>query len=60
MTKKTKAQLDAGKTVDAARGFTRRTILKGAAGGVALAAGPFVSGRQALSSSGELDILMWS
>ena len=60
MIKKTKAQLDAGKTVDAARSFTRRTILKGAAAGVALAAGPFVIARQALSSSGEIDILMWS
>ena len=60
MIKKTKNQLDTGKTVDAARSFTRRTILKGAAAGVALAAGPFVISRQALSSSGEINILMWS
>ena len=60
MTKKTKAQLDTEKTASAARDFTRRTILKGAAAGVALAAGPLVIGRQALSSSGEINILMWS
>jgi spermidine/putrescine transport system substrate-binding protein len=60
VTKKTKAQLKTEETAGAARDFTRRTILKGAAAGVALAAGPFVISRQALSASGEINILMWS
>ncbi len=60
MTKKTKAQLNSELTLDAARSLTRRTVLKGAAAGVALAAGPFVVSRGVLASSGELNILMWS
>ncbi len=60
MIEKPEAQLETEKTAGAARSFTRRTILKGAAAGVALAAGPFAIGRRALSSSGEIDILMWS
>ncbi len=60
MTEKSKAQLETEETASAARDCTRRTILKGAAAGVALAVGPFVIGRQALSSSGEINILMWS
>jgi spermidine/putrescine transport system substrate-binding protein len=65
VTEKTKAQLDTEKIATAARAVmerrvTRRVVLKGAAAGVALAAGPFVAGRGARASSGEIDILMWS
>jgi spermidine/putrescine transport system substrate-binding protein len=60
VTEKTKAQLDAEKTVAAARKLTRRGVLKGAAAGAALAAGPFAVSRGVLASSGEIDILMWS
>ena len=60
MTEKTETQLNAEKTAAAARALTRRTVLKTAAAGVALAAGPFVVNRRALASSGELNILMWS
>ena len=47
-------------TLLAARAFTRRTFVKGAAASGAIAvAGPAYI-RNALSSSGEVDILMWS
>jgi spermidine/putrescine transport system substrate-binding protein len=47
-------------TLRAAKNFTRRTVLKGAAAaGAAMAVGPFVV-KKALSSSGEINILMWS
>ena len=60
VTEKTKAQLDAEKTAAAARELTRRTVLRGAAAGAALAAGPFAISRGVLASSGEIDIMMWS
>ena len=60
MTKQTKVRFDTEKTANAARSFTRRTILRRAAAGAALAAGPFVIRRGVLASSGEIDILMWS
>jgi len=48
------------KTQRAAKAFTRRMVLKaGAAAGAFAAAGPLFV-RDALSSSGELNILMWS
>ena len=47
-------------TLRAARAFTRRTLLaRSAALGTAAALGPFVV-RDALSSSGELNLLNWS
>jgi spermidine/putrescine transport system substrate-binding protein len=60
MVKKTPAQRAAEKTVGAAKAFTRRTVLKGAAAAGAVASvGPwYVS--EALSSSGELNLLNWS
>ncbi len=46
-------------TYQAAREFTRRTVLKaGAAAGAAAAAGPWFV-KEALSSSGQLSILIW-
>jgi spermidine/putrescine transport system substrate-binding protein len=60
MVKKTPAQRAAEKTLGAAKAFTRRTVLKGAAAAGAVASvGPwYVS--EALSSSGELNLLNWS
>lgn len=47
-------------TLRAARAFNRRTLLKGALGaGAVTLAGPFVV-RNALASSGELSLLIWS
>jgi spermidine/putrescine transport system substrate-binding protein len=47
-------------TQRAARVFTRRTVLRGAAAaGAAAALGPFYV-KKALSSSGEINVLMWS
>ncbi len=60
VTEKTKAQLDTEMTAAAARKLTRRTVIKSAAAGAALAAGPFAISRGVLASSGEIDILMWS
>lgn len=41
-------------------GFTRRQLLKSAAAGAALAAAPAIVSRQALASSGELNLYSWS
>jgi spermidine/putrescine transport system substrate-binding protein len=47
-------------TLDAARRFSRRTMLKGAtAAGAALAAGPWLV-KDAFSSSGEINVIHWS
>ncbi len=60
MTRKTKGQLGAEKTVRAARSLTRRTLLKTtAAAGAVMASGPWLV-KNAFSSSGEINILMWS
>lgn len=47
-------------TLLAARAFTRRTFVKGAAatGAIAVASPAYI--KKAMSSSGEVDILMWS
>ena len=59
MTRKTKGQLGAEKTVRAARSLTRRTLLKTtAAAGAVMASGPWLV-KNAFSSSGEINILMW-
>jgi len=58
--KLTKGQKGALATVKAARGHSRRAMLKGAAAaGVVAAMGPWFV-RDALSSSGEINLLMWS
>lgn len=47
-------------TLTAARSFTRRTLLKSAAaGGAIAAAAPFILPKSALSSSGEVDVYAW-
>ncbi len=54
-----KAKASSQATLDAARSFNRRLMLKGALGaGTMLATGPWIV-RDALSSSGELNILGW-
>ena len=60
MTRHARRPSEAGATLAAAREFNRRMLLKAAAtAGLAAVAGPaFV--RNALSSSGELNLLMWS
>ncbi len=60
MTKKSKAQVSTGATLRAARAFNRRTMLQStvAAGAIASVGPWFV--RDALSSSGELNMLNWS
>jgi len=59
MVKKTPAQRSTAATLGAAKAFTRRTMLKGAAAAGAVAGiGPWYV-RDALSSSGELNILNW-
>ncbi|MEX2408852.1 MAG: twin-arginine translocation signal domain-containing protein, partial [Rhodovibrionaceae bacterium] len=56
MIKKSSAEI----THAAARSFTRRTLLKGAAAtGVIAAAAPFILPKSALSSSGEVDVYAW-
>jgi len=60
MTRKTKAQREATATLLAARAFSRRAMVKGAATAGAVAAmGPWIV-RDAFSSSGELTFLNWS
>lgn len=60
MTKKTRAMLNAEATLRAASAFSRRLMLKRAAAlGAVAAVGPFYA-RDALSSSGELNVMMWS
>ncbi|HKP26788.1 MAG TPA: extracellular solute-binding protein, partial [Dongiaceae bacterium] len=60
MTKLTKDQSRTRETLLAARAFNRRTILKGAAGAGAIALGFPMIVKDAFSSSGELNLLMWS
>ena len=60
MTKRAIAPATTESTRAAARVLTRRSVLKGAAAGAALVAGPFVVDSGVLASSGEIDILMWS
>ncbi len=60
MIRKTKSQISAEKTVKAAKGHSRRGVLKSAALlGSAAAMGPWVV-QDAFSSSGTLNIMMWS
>ncbi|GAB4069250.1 extracellular solute-binding protein [Ancylobacter sonchi] len=59
VTKQTDLRNSTNLTLLAARGFTRRTLLKGALGAGAVAAsGPWLV-RDAFSSSGELSLLNW-
>lgn len=60
MTKLTKDQTRTRDTLLAARAFNRRTMLKGAAGAGAMALGFPMIVKNAFSSSGELNLLMWS
>lgn len=60
MSKVSKTKSSASMTAKAARDFTRRTVLKSTvAVGAVAASGPFLV-KNALSSSGEVNILMWS
>ncbi len=60
MSKKTPAQISSAATQAAAKDFTRRTVVKGAvAAGAIASVGPWYV-RDALSSSGELNLLNWS
>ena len=60
MTKLTKDQSRTRETLLAARAFNRRTMLKGAAGAGAIALGFPMIVKDAFSSSGEINLLMWS
>ena len=61
MSKKTKSPSASELTQLAAKAFTRRTMLKGAAAaGAVAAAGPFVIGSEARAASGTINIMMWS
>jgi len=60
MTKLTKDQKRTRETLLAARAFNRRTMLKGAAATGAFALGFPMIVKDAFSSSGELNLLMWS
>ncbi|MEM7222490.1 MAG: extracellular solute-binding protein [Pseudomonadota bacterium] len=61
MTKRSNTKSSSTKTLRAAKAFTRRTMLKSAAGVGALAAlGPYVLTEEAKAASGELKILIWS
>jgi spermidine/putrescine transport system substrate-binding protein len=60
MTKLTKDQVRTRELMLSARNFSRRTMLKGAAAaGAVVASGPMIV-KDAFSSSGELNLLMWS
>ncbi|HWA50611.1 MAG TPA: extracellular solute-binding protein [Dongiaceae bacterium] len=60
MTKLTKDQARTRELMLSARNFSRRTMLKGAAAaGAVVASGPMIV-KDAFSSSGELNLLMWS
>jgi spermidine/putrescine transport system substrate-binding protein len=60
MTRLSKAQRSTRATLRAARGFSRRYILKGTVAGASIAAtGPWFV-RDALSASGELNVLVWA
>ena len=60
MTKLTKDQMRARDTLLAARAFNRRTMLKGAAAAGAVTLGFPMIVKDAFSSSGEINLLMWS
>jgi spermidine/putrescine transport system substrate-binding protein len=60
MTKLTKDQSRTRETLLAARAFNRRTMLKGGAAAGAVALGIPMIVKDAFSSSGELNLLMWS
>jgi spermidine/putrescine transport system substrate-binding protein len=60
MTKLTKDQTRTRETLLAARAFNRRTMLKGTAAAGAVALGFPMIVKDAFSSSGELNLLMWS
>lgn len=61
MRKKDFPSTTSAKTLRAARAFSRRTVLKGAAAaGAVAAAGPFVISAESRAASGELKIMMWS
>ena len=60
MSKKSTARQSSVATQRAAKAFTRRTVLKGAAAAGEIAAGGPLLVENALSSSGEVNILMWS
>ena len=60
MTKLTKDQSRTRETLLAARAFNRRTMLKGAAATGAVALGFPMIVKDAFSSSGEINLLMWS
>lgn len=60
MTKLTKDQMRTRDTLLAARSFNRRTMLKGAAAAGAVTLGFPMIVKDAFSSSGELNLLMWS
>jgi len=60
MSKKTKSEISSVQTQRAARDFTRRTLLKGAvATGSVAAMGPWIV-RDAFSSSGEINAIVWT
>ena len=60
MTKLTKDQMRTRDTLLAARAFNRRTMLKGAAAAGAVTLGFPMIVKDAFSSSGEVNLLMWS
>ncbi len=60
MTKLSKDQVRTRETLLAARAFNRRTMLKGTAAAGAVALGFPMIVKDAFSSSGELNLLMWS
>jgi spermidine/putrescine transport system substrate-binding protein len=60
MTKLTKDQTRTRELLLSARNFNRRTMLKGAAAAGAVAVGSPMIVKDAFSSSGELNLLMWS
>jgi spermidine/putrescine transport system substrate-binding protein len=60
MTKLTKDQIRTRDTLLAARAFNRRTMLKGAAAAGAVTLGFPMIVKDAFSSSGEVNLLMWS
>jgi spermidine/putrescine transport system substrate-binding protein len=61
VTKRTKAEISSGKTQQAAKEFTRRTVLRqAAAAGTFAAIGPYLLTSEAKAASGELKVLIWT
>lgn len=60
MSKTTKPGAGSVLTQRAAKAFSRRILLQGAAIGAVAAVAPAIVSRKALSSSGEINVLMWS